>query len=152
MILQGVLGCLLLTLDPRHTAGFNGFKLRVEGRRVSAVSEGGCYRGDEWLHKGIVGNGLTVAFLMALYERWRESDGSHMEPTITRTCTHSHARTLTRTHSHAHSHTLTRTHLHTHTLTHSCPPSRCFGETPAPVSPLVLSVHLSLPLYPSHSL
>lgn len=91
-----------------------------------AVSEGGCSRGDEWLHKGIVGNGPTVAFLMALYERWRESDGSHMEPTLTR--------------------------AHTHTLTHSCPPLLCFGETPAPVSPLRLSLHLSLPLYPSQFL
>lgn len=58
-----------------------------------AVSDGGCSRGDEWLHKGIVENRLTAAFLVALYETWRESDRSHMELTLTRTRTYLHTHT-----------------------------------------------------------
>lgn len=80
-------------------------------------------RGDEWLHRGILGSGHAEAFLMALYEKWRECDRSQMEPTANwldfLRCAHSHS--------------------HTHTLTFSanfffCPPSFCFGKAAARVS------------------
>lgn len=49
----------------------------------------GGERGDEWLpwgelHRGILGTGHAEAFLMALYEKWRECDRSQMELTANR--------------------------------------------------------------------